>query len=149
MGHTFVTQKLIMLFNHLIKRHTRLSEKTKDSSSLEEELADLAVLEEIVHMMLEIINACLYNNLKDNSNLIFVLLRNKEVFESFNSHSRFQNAVENIESILTFFGNCIDQLAPFNNADEIMTLIQEEADRCPRGQLQKLPHLKFKYLEEE
>lgn len=147
--HTFVTQKLIMLFNHLMKRHTKLSEKNKDANNQLEEIADLAVLEEIVHMMLEIINACLYNHVSDNSNLIFALLRNKEVFESFSNHPKFQKVIENIYSILTYFGNCIDELAPFNNADEIIALIVKKAENCPREQLQKLPQLKFKYLEEE
>jgi len=147
--HTFVTQKFIMLINHLIKRHAKLLERSKCNVGQEEEVADLTVLEEIIHMMLEIINACLYNNVKENSNLIFVLLRNKEVFESFDSHPRFQTVIKNIESILNFFGNIIDSLAPFNNADEIMTLIEEEAGKCPCEELHKLPQLKFKYVEEE
>lgn len=149
--HTFVTQKLIMLFNHLLKRQSKLTEKLKqdEANQPQEELDDLAILEEIIHMMLEILNACLYNNVKENSNLIYALLRNKELFEAFRTHAKFQDVIENMYSILTFFGNKVEELSSYTDAEEIITLIDTVSDSCPKDDLKKLPQLKFKYLEEE
>lgn len=63
------------------------------------QLSDLAVLEEIIHMMIEILNACLCNNIKENSNIVFALLRDKELFANFKSNPRFQDIVHNIDSV--------------------------------------------------
>ena len=61
--------------------------------------ADLAVLEEILHMMVEILNACLTNNIEDNSTIVFSLLRSKELFQDFKTNPKFQDVVQNIDSV--------------------------------------------------
>ena len=50
-------------------------------------------------MMIEIINACLYNNIEENSNLIYALLRNKELFQSFRTNPKFQDIIQNIDTV--------------------------------------------------
>jgi len=57
------------------------------------------VLEEIIHMMIEILNACLTNNIEDNSAIVFALLRHKELFQNFKSNPRFQDIVQNLDTV--------------------------------------------------
>lgn len=148
--HSAVTQKFISLFQQLTKRHSKLSEKLKQQdSSHEEELADLAVLEEIIHMMIEILNACLCDNMEENSNLVHALLRNKELFQTFHTNPRFQDIIQNVDSIMTYFGSRVDEHSHVDSAEQIVAIIQEATLNWPKDQIKKFPQLKFKYMEEE
>ena len=61
-----------------------------EDNSLSEVIADVSVLEEVLRMILEIINSCLVNQIKNNSNLIYTLLYKKELFQPFVTHPTFQ-----------------------------------------------------------
>lgn len=50
-------------------------------------------------MVLEIINSCLTHRIAHNPNLIYTLLYKKDVFQSFRTHSAFQDIVQNIDSV--------------------------------------------------
>ncbi|XP_066912203.1 dymeclin-like [Clytia hemisphaerica] len=152
--HSIAIQKFVTLFQSLIKRRAKLIEKTKDIDTTIEhesnELADLAVLEEILHMMIEILNACLTNNIKDNSTIVFAMLRHKELFQDFKSNPKFQDVVHNIDSILSYFGSRVDEkMDSVNTAEGFISIIEEAAGTWPKDDIKKNAHLKFKYMEEE
>ena len=68
-----------------------------------EAISDVAVLEEVLRMILEIINSCLVNQIKTNSNLIYTLLYKKELFEPFINHPAFQDLSQNLQTVRFIF----------------------------------------------
>jgi hypothetical protein len=73
-------------------------------------LQDLAIIEELMRMVLEIINSCLINSLHHNSDLVYSLLYHKAIYLQFQDHPTFQDVVENIEMVITSFSNEIEHL---------------------------------------
>lgn len=62
-------------------------------------LEDLSVLEEVLRMVLEILNSCISHQLVYCPNLVYTLLYKRQVFESFRSHSAFQDILQNIDMV--------------------------------------------------
>lgn len=61
-------------------------------------------------MVLEIINSCLTNNLHHNSNLIYSILYNKNLFLQFRDHPTFQDVIQNIDTVISSFSLEIDNV---------------------------------------
>ena len=59
----------------------------------------MAILEELMRMVLEIINSCLINAIHHNANLVYSLLYNKTAFQSFQEHPTFQDLYSNIDLV--------------------------------------------------
>lgn len=128
--HPYVSQRLVSLFETLAKKHARLyadmnggavtgaaSVTMSDGSGVESSnsastiiatdaamrsmvLEDLSVLEEVLRMVLEIINSCISHQLVYCPNLVYTLLYKRQVFESFRSHSAFQDIIQNIDMVI-------------------------------------------------
>lgn len=62
-------------------------------------MQDLAIIEELMRMVLEIINSCITNCIHNNSNLIYSLLYHKNLFVQFQSHPTFQDVIQNIDTV--------------------------------------------------
>ncbi|XP_060076610.1 dymeclin-like [Ylistrum balloti] len=115
------------------------------------QMQDLAVLEEVIRMMLEILNSCLTSSLHHNPNLIYTLLYRKELFAQFRTHPTFQDIIQNIDTVLAFFNTKLEQnghTATVSPA-EVLDLIKDGSKQFRRDHLRKFPDLKFKYVEEE
>lgn len=107
--HPYVAQRLISLFETLARKHTRLDAQLKEpvnnavsvnvTTTPEDMLQDLTVLEEVLRMVLEILNSCLSNQLVYCPNLVYTLLYKRSVFESFRSHHAFQDIIQNIDMV--------------------------------------------------
>lgn len=63
------------------------------------QVSDLAILEEVIRMVLEIINSCLTNTLHHNPNLVYTLLHRRELFAQFRTHPTFQDIIQNIDTV--------------------------------------------------
>lgn len=63
------------------------------------QLADLAILEEVIRMVLEIINSCVTNTLHHNPNLVYTLLHRRELFAQFRTHPTFHDIIQNIDTV--------------------------------------------------
>jgi len=149
--HSHVAQKLITLFNQLMKKHARFLQKVEEDPENEEEKSDLAVLEEIIHMMLEILNSCLCGYLQDNTNLIFSILHSKELFLGLKAYDKFQDIVQNIGTVIAYFSARVEAQidSSENTAEDIMQIIDAVSSNFPLDQLVKPSNLRFKYIEEE
>lgn len=55
----------------------------------------IAVLDEVLRMLLEIINSCLTHQLCNNLNLVYALLHKKQLFQQHSHH----NIAQNIEMV--------------------------------------------------
>ena len=126
---TYVAQRIISLFNLLTRKHSRILELIQQHSQrehtasattitsnlqtlasndeiLNECIQDLSMMEEVMRMVLEILNSCLTHTLTSNSNLVYALLYNRDLFENYRAHPNFQDVLQNLETVIK-----TDQLA--------------------------------------
>lgn len=59
----------------------------------------MAVVEEVLRMVLEIINSCLASQLRVNVHLVYTLLHKKALFHRYRTHAAFQDLIQNIEMV--------------------------------------------------
>ncbi|XP_060029832.1 dymeclin isoform X4 [Erinaceus europaeus] len=146
------------LFSLLSKKHNKVLEQATQSlrvslSSSDVPLPDYAqdlnVIEEVIRMMLEIINSCLTNSLHHNPNLVYALLYKRDLFEQFRTHPSFQDIMQNIDLVITFFSSRLLQAGAELSVERVLEIIKQGVIALPKDRLKKFPELKFKYVEEE
>ncbi len=110
--HTYVTQRIVSLFNLLARKHSKtldlIQQQSKQQTTttnnsnddiLNEYVQDLTIIEDVMRMVLEIINSCLTHTLRHNINLIYTLLYNRDIFENYRTHPSFQDVLQNIDTV--------------------------------------------------
>ncbi|XP_043937643.1 dymeclin [Protopterus annectens] len=145
------------LFALLSKKHNKVLEQATQSSRtlevgnpvLPDYAQDLNVIEEVIRMMLEIINSCLTNSLHHNPNLVYALLYKRDLFEQFRTHPSFQDIMQNIDMVISFFSSRLEQAGADLSVERVLEVIKQGAVALPKDRLKKFPELKFKYVEEE
>ncbi|XP_064032502.1 dymeclin isoform X1 [Pogoniulus pusillus] len=146
------------LFSLLSKKHNKVLEQATQSlrgslssndSPLPDYAQDLNVIEEVIRMMLEIINSCLTNSLHHNPNLVYALLYKRDLFEQFRTHPSFQDIMQNIDLVISFFSSRLEQAGAELSVERVLEIIKQGAIALPKDRLRKFPELKFKYVEEE
>ncbi|XP_068711607.1 dymeclin-like [Montipora capricornis] len=158
--HPYVTQRIVSLYALLSKKHAKVMEHIKqtesNASTSDEEahhndyLADLAILEEVIRMVLEIINSCVTNTLHHNPNLVYTLLHRRELFAQFRTHPTFHDIIQNIDTVLSYFSARLEQHPDQTlSVSVVLDVIKQGTLKWPRDRLKKFPELKFKYVEEE
>ncbi|XP_051960249.1 dymeclin-like isoform X1 [Xyrauchen texanus] len=157
--HQYAAQRIISLFALLSKKHNKVLEQATqslrgplgadDSTVLPDYAQDLNVIEEVIRMMLEIMNSCLSNSLHHNPNLLYALLYKRELFEQFRSHPSFQDIMQNLDTVIGFFSQRLEQAGSDLSVERVQEVIMKGAVALPKDRLKKFPELKFKYVEEE
>uniref|UniRef100_A0A8C9Y1G3 Dymeclin n=1 Tax=Sander lucioperca TaxID=283035 RepID=A0A8C9Y1G3_SANLU len=160
--HQYAAQRIISLFALLSKKHNKVLEQATQSlrgrqgdntftftSSLSPQAQDLNVIEEVIRMMLEIINSCLSNSLHHNPNLVYALLYKRELFEQFRTHPSFQDIMQNLDTVIGFFSQRLEQAGSDLSVERVQEVIMKGAQALPTDRLKKFPELKFKYVEED
>ncbi|KAK6315671.1 dymeclin-like [Coregonus clupeaformis] len=157
--HQYSAQRIISLFALLSKKHNKVLEqatqslrgprRADDSSVLPDYAQDLNVIEEVIRMMLEIINSCLSNSLHHNPNLVYALLYKRELFEQFRTHPSFQDIMQNLDTVLSFFSQRLEAAGTDLSVERVQEVIMKGAQALPKDRLKKFPELKFKYVEED
>ncbi|XP_036615005.1 dymeclin isoform X1 [Trichosurus vulpecula] len=156
--HQYAAQRIISLFSLLSKKHNKVLEQatqslrgslSSDDVPLPDYAQDLNVIEEVIRMMLEIINSCLTNSLHHNPNLVYALLYKRDLFEQFRTHPSFQDIMQNIDLVITFFSSRLQQAGAELSVERVLEIIKQGAVALPKDRLRKFPELKFKYVEEE
>uniref|UniRef100_A0A3Q1MB15 Dymeclin n=1 Tax=Bos taurus TaxID=9913 RepID=A0A3Q1MB15_BOVIN len=156
--HQYAAQRIVSLFSLLSKKHNKVLEQATQSlrgslSSSDVPLPDYAqdlnVIEEVIRMMLEIINSCLTNSLHHNPNLVYALLYKRDLFEQFRTHPSFQDIMQNIDLVITFFSSRLLQAGAELSVERVLEIIKQGVVALPKDRLKKFPELKFKYVEEE
>lgn len=156
--HQYAAQRIISLFSLLSKKHNKVLEQATQSlrgslsSSdvpLPDYAQDLSVIEEVIRMMLEIINSCLTSSLHHNPNLVYALLYKRDLFEQFRTHPSFQDIMQNIDLVISFFSSRLLQSGAELSVERVLEIIKQGVVALPKDRLKKFPELKFKYVEEE
>ncbi|XP_068278899.1 dymeclin isoform X2 [Nyctibius grandis] len=156
--HQYAAQRIISLFSLLSKKHNKVLEQATQSlrgslssndSPLPDYAQDLNVIEEVIRMMLEIINSCLTDSLHHNPNLVYALLYKRDLFEQFRTHPSFQDIMQNIDLVISFFSSRLEQAGAELSVERVLEIIKQGAVALPKDRLRKFPELKFKYVEEE
>ncbi|XP_059351282.1 dymeclin-like isoform X2 [Daphnia carinata] len=150
--HPYTCERLVSLLCTLNKRRIRVVQQLKSSdvegASREQLEQDLSILEEVLRMLLEILNAAFTHQLGCNQNLIYSVLHKKEVLDVLRRHPAFQDIVANLDTVSNYFSNRISQLSE-PGVNEILHSIQLGCVDFPKDQLKKFPELKFRYVEED
>ncbi|XP_026784758.1 dymeclin isoform X1 [Pangasianodon hypophthalmus] len=156
--HQYAAQRIISLFALLSKKHNKVLERATqslqrplgaDGTALPDYAQDLSVIEEVIRMLLEIINSCLCNSLHHNPNLVYALLYKRELFEQFRSHPSFQDIMQNLDTVIGFFSQRLEQAGSDLSVERVQEVIKKGAVALPKDRLKKFPELKFKYVEED
>lgn len=155
--HQYASQRIISLFALLSKKHNKVLEQATqslrvrqgDNTALPDYAQDLNVIEEVIRMMLEIINSCLCNSLHHNPNLVYALLYKRELFEQFRTHPSFQDIMQNLDTVISFFSQRLEQAGSDLSVEQVQEVIMKGALALPKDRLKKFPELKFKYVEED
>nr|VZI10062.1 unnamed protein product [Spirometra erinaceieuropaei] len=115
-------------------------------------LQDLSLLEEVIRMALEIFNAILTHSLTSNIHLIYALLYQREYLTPLHSHPAFQDVMQNIDIVLSYFASRIEKElgAHPTETSSVMAVITKSVGNFSRSRtLKEFQELKFKYVEEE
>lgn len=153
---TYVCQKLVILFEKLAKKYNKILHHFElaklarqnglatatdgtggggelvggaqvDGNLTQDLVNDFPVFEEVLRTILEIINACLTKNLVSNPNLVYTLLYNRKVFDTFLSNAAFQEIIINIETVLTYFSNRIEGIERSLTVEEVFEIIKQSS----------------------
>lgn len=108
---------------------------TDDLEATSDLVQDLAVLEEVLRMVLEIINSCLSNQLQHNSNLIYALLYKKNIFDPFRNHHHFQDVVQNLDIVINYFSDKLKQAPSDLDVNEVSAIITQGTLQWPSHKL--------------
>ena len=65
-------------------------------------MQDLAIIEELMKMVIEIINSCITNSIHHNANLVYSILYHKNIYVQFRSHPTFQEVIQNIDVVRVY-----------------------------------------------
>ncbi|XP_030324176.1 dymeclin-like [Calypte anna] len=142
--HQYAAQRIISLFSLLSKKHNKVLEQVTQSlrgslgssdSLLSDYAQDLNVIEEVIRMMLEIINSCLTNSLHHNPNLVYALLYKRELFEQFRTHPSFQDVMQNIDLVISFFSSRLEQAGAELSVERVLEIIKQGAVALPKDRL--------------
>uniref|UniRef100_A0A803JXP4 Dymeclin n=1 Tax=Xenopus tropicalis TaxID=8364 RepID=A0A803JXP4_XENTR len=142
--HQYAAQRIISLFSLLSKKHNKVLEQAtqslrgslgSDESPLPDYAQDLNVIEEVIRMMLEIINSCLTNSLHHNPNMVYALLYKRELFEQFRSHPSFQDIMQNIDMVISFFSLRLEQAGADLSVERVLEVIKQGAVALPKDRL--------------
>ncbi|XP_072353535.1 dymeclin isoform X1 [Scyliorhinus torazame] len=157
--HQYAAQRIISLFALLSKKHNKVLEQAtqslrgpvgaEENSPIPDYAQDLNVIEEVIRMMLEIINSCLSTSLHHNPNLVYALLYKRDLFEQFRTHPSFQDVMQNLDMVISFFSLRLEQAGTDLSVERVLEVIKQGAVALPKDKLKKFPELKFKYVEEE
>ncbi|XP_031433089.1 dymeclin [Clupea harengus] len=147
--HQYAAQRIISLFALLSKKHNKVLEQATQSlrrpvgsdegAALPDYAQDLNVIEEVIRMMLEIINSCLSNSLHHNPNLVYALLYKRELFEQFRSHPSFQDIMQNLDTVIGFFSQRLEQAGADLSVERVQEVIKKGAVALPNDRL-KVTH---------
>ncbi|XP_059845732.1 dymeclin [Hypanus sabinus] len=157
--HQYAAQRIISLFALLSKKHNKVLEQatqslsssisTEENSPMPDHAQDVNVIEEVIRMMLEIINSCFSSCLHHNPNLVYALLYKRDLFEQFRTHPSFQDVMQNLDLVISFFSLRLEQAGTDLSVERVLEVIKQGAVALPKDKLKKFPELKFKYVEEE
>ncbi|KAF8563769.1 hypothetical protein P879_10636, partial [Paragonimus westermani] len=113
---------------------------------------ELALLEELICVILEILNSILTHVLPHNANLTYSLLYKRDCLDTLRSHPSFQSVIQNLDAVISSFSKKIEQELGENptSATALLSLINKHSPNIQRHcHLKKFPELRFKYVEEE
>uniref|UniRef100_A0A665UD13 Dymeclin n=1 Tax=Echeneis naucrates TaxID=173247 RepID=A0A665UD13_ECHNA len=135
------------LFALLSKKHNKVLEQATqslrgrqgDNTALPDYAQDLNVIEEVICMMLEIINSCLCNSLHHNPNLVYALLYKRELFEQFRMHPSFQDIMQNLDTVIGFFSQRLEQAGSDLSVERVQEVIMKGAQALPKDRLKVNP----------
>ena len=152
----YCAQRLVSLTSHLTKKQAKLNVKLmrvlNDEVVENSVRTELAVIEEILRLLLEIVNNALTTQLTHNSALIHCLIYDKNILDTIRLNHNFQDIVYNLDAVVNFYLGRMetskDSLS-LSNCSSVVQFIKENSKVFPLANLHKFPELQFRYCEED
>lgn len=154
--HSVPVQRLTAFFEQVSKRYRKtLTEIRRNSSSgpvqenENQNMEELAVLEELLRMILEVVNGILYNQMQFNPNMVHTMLYKRTLFQNFRGNPAFSDVIQNLEQVIQYFYTEVDKCGQeIVGAEQVLEVITSATKKFPFEKLKKFPKLNFKYVEE-
>jgi len=150
--HHYSAQKLIGLLDLVQKKYfkmKKLNAENLDDDEKEEKNMENKINEDLIMLLLEIINSCIINSLKTNLQLVYSVMRGKEIIIKLNEIEKFKEPIENISYTIDFFESKIVFEEDLPSSDEIMNQIIQISKSWEPSKLKKTEIIKFKFEEEK
>ncbi|KAG4097133.1 hypothetical protein H8356DRAFT_1678057 [Neocallimastix lanati (nom. inval.)] len=147
--HHYAAQKLIGFLELIQKMYTKMKNINKEESNQENNDMELIINEDLIMLLLEIINSCFINSLKTNLQLVYFVMRGKEIINSLKDVERFKEPVENILYTINYFESKIIFEEDLPSSDDIMRQIIQISRSWTPDNLKKSEPIKFKFVEEK
>ena len=107
--------------------------KDVDGKSTEDLELDLSILDEVLRMLLEILNAAFTHQLTSNQNLIYSILHQREVLDVLRRQAPFQDVVTNLDLVKYPFQNMLTSVDSKVNHWNWSITIQVNIQLSPRN----------------
>jgi len=147
--HYYVAQKLMSLLELVQKKYFKIREQSIKDGIQNEEDMELQINEDLIMLLLEIINSCIINSLKTNLQLVYSVMRGKDVINHLKDIERFKEPAENIIYTIDFFESKIVFAEDLPSSNEIMVQIIQISKSWEPNKLKKTETIKFKFEEEK
>uniref|UniRef100_UPI00358EEEA2 dymeclin isoform X2 n=1 Tax=Myxine glutinosa TaxID=7769 RepID=UPI00358EEEA2 len=157
--HQYAAQRIVSLLELLSRKHSKVLEQATQSTSpalgadgtgqVPDYAQDVAVVEEVMRMILEVVGSCVSGSLQHNPNLLYTLLYKRELFQAYRLQPAFADVTSNIHMVLEFFGARLEQAGSGLTVEQVQAVIKQGAMLLPKEKLTKFPELRFRYVEEE
>jgi len=147
--HHYAAQKLIGFLELIQKMYTKMKNKNKEESNEENDDMELIINEDLIMLLLEIINSCFINSLKTNLQLVYFVMRGKEIINNLKYVERFKEPIENILYTIDYFESKIIFEEDLPSSDDIMRQIIQISKSWTPNNLKKSEPIKFKFVEEK
>ncbi|TKS84360.1 Dymeclin [Collichthys lucidus] len=155
--HQYAAQRIISLFALLSKKHNKVLEQATqslrgrqgDNTALPDYVIDIDVIFDCIRRIFYIIFDCTTQSLMIRPLLFYTLLYKRELFEQFRTHPSFQDIMQNLDTVIGFFSQRLEQAGSDLSVERVQEVIMKGAQALPTDRLKKFPELKFKYVEED
>eukprot|EP00741_Cyanophora_paradoxa_P002013 tig00000525_g1952.t1 len=167
--HSYAAQRILVLFSMLASKYQKLStriatlgqqhpsaasQSVQDTSSetmdVDELNSEQMVFLDFLRIVLETINATLTFALPRNPHFVYAMLQRAKEFESFRAHPRLYDLIENVEAVLGFINQRLEEAnlqTPWS-VSEVMHVIEQAGRSWKSDRLRMFPELRFCYEEE-
>uniref|UniRef100_A0A8C4QHW9 Dymeclin n=1 Tax=Eptatretus burgeri TaxID=7764 RepID=A0A8C4QHW9_EPTBU len=143
--HQYAAQRIISLLELLSRKHSKVLEQATQSTSpalggdgvgqVPDYAQDVAVVEEVMRMLLEVVGSCVSGSLQHNPNLLYTLLYKRELFQAYRLQPAFADVTSNIHMVLEFFGARLEQAGSGLTVEQVQAVIKQGSMLIPKERL--------------
>ncbi|XP_063900344.1 dymeclin-like isoform X2 [Zophobas morio] len=148
--HSFATDKLLRLFEFLVKRFVHLNGHTLAQQEFSRKENDEALAcYDSLFSFLYMLNNTFLCGIQHNPTLLYGVMQKRALFAPLRTLARFHELMQNINTVLDYFSDKVEFLDVDNSSYEIVySIIQSAANLFPQNLLKDSPVRLYQYYED-